>query len=256
MRYPGRIIKIGETDAAVITAVAAKLNARGHDISPVPATYTRAMASVVKVFQAQNWDSLGRPLRVDGQIGPLTWNALFGAPATVAPPAAGGIAVRALNFAIGEIGVEEVPPGSNRGPRVDQYLIAAGLRPPPGYFWCMAFVYFCYREAAAAAGVSNPFPQTAGCLAAWNKVKASNPTKLLTRADAVANPARVKPGMVFIHDYGGGRGHTGIVESVSGAALITIEGNADPQGGRNGLAVLRVNKRSIMDRSLKGFIGF
>ena len=62
--------------------------------------------------------------------------------------------------------------------------------------------------------------------------------------------------MVFIHDYGGGHGHTGFVEINNGGALKTIEGNADPMGGSNGLEVLRVNRRSIMDGNLKGFIQF
>ena len=60
--------------------------------------------------------------------------------------------------------------------------------------------------------------------------------------------------MVFVHDYGNSKGHTGFVRAAAGGALRTIEGNADPQGGRNGLAVLEVNKRNVMDQSLKGFI--
>lgn len=254
MAYPGRLIKIGDTDRPVLAAISAALSARGYSAPAAPAVFNRSLASAVKLFQSQNVDSEGRPLQIDGKVGPLTWDALFGAPATVMPAGGGGIAVAALNEAIGEIGVKEVPPGSNGGPRVDQYLASVGLG--TGYFWCMAFVYHCYRDASTNTGLANPFPKTAGCLAAWNKVKASRPANLVTRAQAVANPALVKPGMVFIHDYGGGRGHTGFVEALSGAALRTVEGNADPLGGRNGLEVLRVNRRSVMDRSLKGFIAF
>src|SRR5688500_19115473 len=49
----------------------------------------------------------------------LSWDALFGAPVAVTPTGA-GIAVAALNEAIGEIGVTEVPPGSNGGPRSEE----------------------------------------------------------------------------------------------------------------------------------------
>ena len=252
MNYPGRIIKVGDTDAPLLAAIAGALIARGYDAPPAPTQFGPAFASVVKLFQAQNADAFGRPLRIDGQVGPLTWGALFGAAAGA--PAAGGIAQAALQFAINEIGIREQPPGSNRGPRVDQYLIASGVQ--PGNFWCMAFVYFCFRGAAAAAGIANPFPRTAHCQTAWNRVKAANAANILTRDAAIANPGLVRPGMVFIHNYGGGRGHTGFVETTAGAALRTVEGNADPQGGNNGLEVLRVNRRSIMDTSLRGFITF
>ncbi|MFL6846138.1 MAG: CHAP domain-containing protein [Allosphingosinicella sp.] len=253
MPYPGRVIRMGDADRPTLTAIAAALRARGYAAPTAPAVFGPPLASFVRLFQSHNVDSEGRPLLIDGQVGPLTWNALFGAPAAVVP-SGGGIAVLALNEAIGEIGVREVPPGSNGGPRVDQYLESVGVG--SGRFWCMAFVYFCYREAARHGGLANPFPRTAGCVAAWNRVKASSPARLVTRAQAIANPSVVKPGMVFIHDYGGGRGHTGFVESLSGAALRTVEGNADPLGGSNGLGVFRVNRRSVMDRSLTGFINF
>lgn len=252
MNYPGRIIKTGDTDAATLAVIAGALAAKGIQVPVAPARFDAAFAAAVKLFQAQRSDRFGRPLRVDGQVGPLTWGALFGAAAAPAP--AGGIALAALQFAIGEIGTREVPPGSNRGPRVDQYLLASGVQ--PGNFWCMAFVYFCYREAASAAGIANPFPRTAHCQTAYNMVQAASPANIVTRAAAVANPGLIRPGMVFIHNYGGGRGHTGFVEATAGAALKTVEGNADPMGGSNGLEVLRVNRRSIMDTSLRGFIAF
>ena len=101
----------------------------------------------------------------------MTWGALFGAATT--PITGGSLAVSALGMAVTQLGVMEVPLGSNRGPMVDKYL--ASTSTPPGNFWCMAFVFWCFQEAATAAGVPNPFPKTAGCLNAWNKVKATAP---------------------------------------------------------------------------------
>ena len=63
----------------------------------------------------------------------------------------------------------EQPPGSNRGPKVDQYLTAVGLNPAGGSFaWCAAFVYWCFRKASEELGVPNPAVKTAGALDVWN----------------------------------------------------------------------------------------
>src|SRR5687768_7235219 len=65
-----------------------------------------------------------------------------------------------LDVAFGELAVREVPPGSNRGPRVDEYQRLVGLPVPtdqdaPGHAWCVAFAYFCFRATGRW------FPRTA-----------------------------------------------------------------------------------------------
>ncbi|WP_205479519.1 CHAP domain-containing protein [Sphingomonas arenae] len=167
---------------------------------------------------------------------------------------AGGLAVSALGVAITQLGVMEVPLGSNSGPMVDQYLASTGV--PPGNFWCMAFVYWCFREAAAATGAANPFPKTAGCLDAWSRVRRSKPGKLISRAAALADPTLVRPGHVFILSHGGGLGHAGFVRQSFGGPFRTVEGNTNPTGSSNGLGVYELNRRKIADPSLKGFIDF
>ena len=253
MLYPGRVVKVGGSDGALVQAIAQELRQWKYTSSSPVGVFDKAFASVVSLFQAQHSDQAGRPLKIDGKLGPLTWGALFRVPVPVAvPPAGPGVA--ALDVAIAEIGTMEDPLGSNSGPSVNQYLAAAGL--PPGNFWCMSFVVFCFREASARGGFPNPFPRTGGCVDAWNRVSSTGSAHILTRAKAAANPALVQPGMVFILDFGGGHGHTGFVRSSTGGALRTVEGNADPQGGSNGLGVLELNRRSVMDKALKGFITF
>lgn len=252
MQYPGHIVKLGEPDPAIVAALKQALAARGYQPASMAGIFDADLKSLVSVFQSQNGDSAGRPLKADGIVGPLTWGVLFGAPPSGA--AANSPASAALAVAIGEIGTPEVPPGSNRGPKVDIYQRTAGLQLPPGYFWCMAFVYYCFETANP--GAANPFPKTAGCLAAWNKVRNTAPQRILTRARAIADPALVRPGMVFILDFGNGYGHTGFVRSATGGALHTVEGNSDPAGGSNGTGVFDINRRSVMDAKLKGFIDF
>lgn len=246
--YPGRVIRKGEADQAIVALIVNQLAARGY--RGAAAGYDSQLAALVKLFQAQNVDAAGRPLLVDGEVGPMTWGALFGAsPVASVPTGEGG---RAMAVAISQLGVMEEPLGSNKGPEVDEYLKSTGV--PPGNYWCMAFVYWCFREAAN--GGATAFPKTAGCLDAWNKVKAKVPQRLLHARDARANPDLVRPGLVFILDYGNGYGHTGFVKQSIGGALRTVEGNTDGTGSGNGLGVFELNRRKTVDQALKGFIDF
>ena len=164
---------------------------------------------------------------------------------------AGHLATAALAVAIGETGVREVPPGSNRGPKVDAYLGSVGLG--GGYPWCIAFVHWCFAEAARARGLVNPFPATGGCADGWSRVKAASPARVV---QARAHPALVRPGLVFVLDLGRGTGHAGFVESVAGTLLHTVEGNTNTGGSRNGVGVFRLARRTLADHSLRGFLDF
>jgi hypothetical protein len=65
--------------------------------------------------------------------------------------------------------------------------------------------------------------------------------------------------MIFIMDTGpaGGAGHTGIVEKIEGGALVTVEGNTNAAGSREGTAVLRKTSRRVSADSInKGFIDY
>jgi hypothetical protein len=256
MDYPNHIVRLGEPDPAIVAALVRRLAERGY-ASPVGTrVFDAQLKSLVKLFQAQNVDAHGNPLKVDGEIGPISWAAIFGASPVVTPAvgAAASIALAALAKAGGQVGVMESPLGSNRGREVEAYLNSVGL--PGGNFWCMAFVHWCFREAAASNGMANPFPRTAGCLDAWNRVKAANPSRLVSSVAARANPAIVKPGMVFILDFGGGHGHTGFVKANHGGALVTVEGNSNTAGSANGVGVFELSRRSVMSPNLRGFIDF
>ena len=246
MPFPGRIIRAGETDTTIVKAIASRLKALGYPTASPAGTFDLAFKQMVKLFQAQHVDLQGMPLRSDGEIGPLSWGALFGAEPIVA--ASHGLAQEALRVAGTQVGVREDPVGSNKGPMVDKYLASTGT--PPGFFWCMAFVQWCFEQAAAKLGVANTFPHTAGCADAWQQASAFR----MAKQTAVTNPTLVVPGAVFILDFGGGHGHTGFVEAAVGGTLQTVEGNSNSDGSSNGIGVFRLNSRSVMSQSLKGFI--
>lgn len=245
MAYDGRLIT-DRSDAADQTPVLDRLATLGYRAPGA------RFSSLVKLYQSQHVDAGGNRLREDGIVGRATWDSLFGPQVEAIPPA--GIAGAALTVAASQIGVREVPPGSNAGPAVEGYLASVGL--DAGAFWCMAFVFWCFQRAAAERGVANPFPRTGGCLDAWRRVARQAPAAIVTREQALAEPSRVRPGAVFILDHGGGLGHTGFVSSVIGVALETIEGNSNDDGSRNGVGVFRLNRRSVTADTLKGFIDF
>lgn len=60
----------------------------------------------------------------------------------------------ALATAQKEVGTKEVPMGSNWGPRVSQYLNAAGISVPAE--WCAAFVTWCYDRVGKKVTFPGP----------------------------------------------------------------------------------------------------
>lgn len=146
------------------------------------------------------------------------------------------LAKQTILSAITQIGVEEVPKGSNAGTDVEKFLSSVGLG--KGYSWCMAFVYWNVIQACLKLNVSNPLLKTGGVLAQYNSPK---------------NKKFVIPqsGDIFIMDFGKGTGHTGIVEYVLNDTIHTIEGNTNDDGSREGYEVCRRVRKTA---SIKGFI--
>ncbi|WP_255991571.1 peptidoglycan-binding domain-containing protein [Chitinolyticbacter albus] len=262
MQYPGRIIKLGETDGKIVVALKKQLNAMlalGNQpalkLDPSNPTFGPSTKQAVMQFQSRHVDNHGAPLKVDGQIGALTWEALFGQASVSASSTAGdNFLGRVLAVAAGEADkkVRERPVNSNRGPEVDVYLKTAGV--PTGLAWCVAFVYYCFNKAAQDAGRPNPMVKTAGVLDHWNRCAKEKGARRITKAEAIANPGLVKPGMVFVMDHGGGLGHSGLIERVAGGIIHTIEGNTDASKTREGGGVYRLS-RKIVDIN-KGFVDY
>jgi CHAP domain-containing protein len=250
MDYPGRVIKAGERDATIVPALKTALNtalAAEHDaalrLDPNDPAFDERTRQAVMFFQARHVDARGRPLNQDGEVGPLTWAVIFGEGSLPAAAAAGD----ALLGTVLEIAgaqearhVREVPKNSNRGPEVDEYLRRAGV--DPGLSWCCAFVYWCFDEAARRLDRTNPMVKTAGCLDHWNRAASKGATRI-PAARALDDPGLVRPGMIFVMDHGGGLGHTGLVETMAGGLLTTIEGNTDASKTREGGGVYRLTRR-------------
>lgn len=246
MKYPGRLIKKGESNKTIVKAIQKQLNTRGLGPIVEDGDFGNLTVSAVKLFQARTIDKQGVPLVADGVIGAVTWECLFG---TTSVPQADVVKKKlnekALEIALSQNGVREKG-GPNCGPEVEAYLAAVGLG--KGNAWCMAFVYWCFNKAATELSVKNPLVKTAGVLNGWNLATC---TKVKAK-DAEQNPAIIKPGYIFIMDYGHGKGHTGIVVSVEGGYINTIEGNTNSALSREGDGVFQ-QKRKIKSIN-KGFL--
>ena len=258
--YPGRMLKIGDFDVITVTQVQQRLNSIGCGPIAENGFFDNDTKNAIKLFQIRYPDLQGHTLVVDGLLGTLTWGALFGfesVPSYKTAPTPLTQAV--IDYATTQIGVLEDPLGSNRGPIVDQYQRAVDLilKPgKPGYYWCAAFTYFCYQQAANQLGLScNPHIKTAGVLDHWNKIKNKPGISRISRIQATADPSLILPGAIFIIDHGSGLGHTGIVTEINQGHLVTIEGNTNAGGSSNGIGVFKRNSRKISEIT-RGFIDY
>lgn len=249
MNYPNRVIQTGEKNKAVVKAIQQKLNEAGLGPFELTGNYGPKTTQAIRLYQATHRDQHGLPLEIDGKVGSLTWYALFGANSiTLNNEPASALLTEVINIAQSQIGVMEVPAGSNCGPEVEAYQASVGIG--AGTFWCAAFVYWCFQQAAENIGKRNPVFKTGHCMTHWR----DTPGKKIVAAEAVNKTSLVKPGHIFIINTGGSHGHTGLVEKVEGGFIQTIEGNTDPTGGSNGIGVFR-NTRKIVKIN-RGFIEY
>jgi hypothetical protein len=256
MRYPGYYIKTTTKNARIIKSVQRRLNTLGCGPLPVNGRFGKATRSAVKLFQARATDLEGAPLEADGIIGPLTWGALYGGETRITEKISPLVASM-LDIAEQEVGVLEAPPGSNRGPRVDQYIKSVGLNPsgnPKGFAWCAAFVYWCFQRAAQRMGVANPAMKSAGVIDHWNKAVKKG-INCISPSEIEKDIALLKPGLIFVIKTEGWRGHMGLVSDFQEGKLVTIEGNTSVNGNPEGIGVFRRHGRKLGDIN-KGYIEY
>ena len=228
LTYPGEAVRSGDGRRDLVSLVQRRLEDRGFGPLAADGLFGARTRAAVMGFQTH------RRLVIDGTVGPTTWAALFDDGGPPAPPA--GLRGAVLETAVREVGVREQGP-PNRGPRVDEYLRNVGLDPARGsYAWCAAFVYYCFTRAAATLVVNNPCVKTAGVMSHWNRAPA---WARIPVERGQPSPDVIRPGVVFVVDHGGGKGHTGLVERITHTSLATIEGNTNSGGSREGDGVYR-----------------
>ena len=247
MNKPNRTITMGDKDYSIVKRIQIRLNLKGVGPIPEDGDFGMKTLQAVKAFQSSHLDKNGNPLIVDGKVGPLTWASLFEIPIShniATPP----LLTEVLKVARNEIGVKEVPPGSNSGPRVGEYLKSVNLN--PGYAWCAAFVYWCFEQASVNLNCVNPVLKTASCMFHWQKTKGLK----ITMEEALQKPDLISPGDIFIIRRKGGKGHTGIVTGFTNGYIQTIEGNSNVFHSTEGDGVVALKRK--FDTITEGFIKY
>jgi len=221
------------------------------------------------VKRHQEWLWLhGLKVEIDGLMGPATRAALaeFRLRHEIADDESDDAIVRALTLLMRralEVGSNEPVALREAILRATRMHLAAGAREAPGQNrgpwvriygdegepWCASFVSFVLHQAAEIAGQEAPIRGSAGCdeLA----VQAHRAGRLVMGR----NTAGIEPGDVFLiyRPLPGGHKdyrHTGFVERIESDHLVTIEGNTNPLGGREGYEV----ERRIRSFDKKDFI--
>ena len=148
--------------------------------------------------------------------------------------------------------VREKP--ANRSPQIDYFNKTAGAA--LGSYWCMSFVYTVYNEASKLQGVKNPLLRTASvsnqlkyAKRLGSKLKVINYKGFGLKTAKVGDIGCMKSGTFGIEDIGKlWSGHTFLVLSEQYDKFLTIEGNTNYLGSRNGDRVAKKsrNKNSVL----------
>ena len=220
MKYPSRIITMGERDSVLVKKIQRRINQLQGGPIAVDGIFGIKTIKAIAAYQCWHNDVAGNTLANDGKIGPLTWWSLFEEKHEL-DFFSSTLLYEVINVARPQIGTWEDPPGSNRGRTVSAYLRSVSLA--PGNPWCAAFVYWCFEQASVSHNMENPVVKTGSCMSHWKRTTGVK----ITGAEAMRKPSLIEPGLIFIIDRGHGKGHTGIVTGYRDGYITTIEGNAN-----------------------------
>ncbi|WP_406004937.1 peptidoglycan-binding protein [Streptomyces sp. NBC_00637] len=201
-----------------VTELQSLLNHHGADLA-VDGDFGSLTGSAVRDFQAE------KGLSVDGKVGPNTKAALYGAVTPPTSPPPGGGYGKILDVAQAEAGTVE---GSARA---NSYGSSVGLSlSTSNYAWCATFVSWVAQQTGATS-YRNSY------VSGWVKQAQAGNYHLSVTTDP-------QPGDIVAFDWDGGSDftggneHIGIVRTVSGSSLTTVEGNTgNPNGGGDGVYV-------------------
>lgn len=243
------ILVLGSRDPALRKLVAQLRRAGFWSDDSEPTDMTEALEQSVRAFQQGHVDARGEFLSADGVVGPSTWWALENAEGEAQrshlrahlPAGLGPLRTKILEVALAEheMGVQEQPSRSNRGPEVDKYLPEWARSVRVGPPWCCFFYSWVVKQALG----QYPLGEREGSCA---RARRRAGERKLWRAKSMG--AAPLPGDAFVIDHGGGSGHIGFVLRVSedGSEINTVEGNCSDR--------VKLGLRSLRTPHLLGYI--
>jgi ribosomal protein S6E (S10) len=141
-----------------------------------------------------------------------------------------------------EVGVEEVD-GTNCGVRVNQYKDATWLDEKKNWPWCAAFICFLFQQGMKDKKYTFERPQTPSAYGFEGWCLNQDRSVLLKRS------GKISKGDIVIFNFS----HIGIaIEDEANGVVLTIEGNTDQAGSREGGGVyIKQRKRSLIRSFIK-----
>lgn len=181
---------------------------------------------------------------IDGDFGAKTQAAVSAFEASRAGTVTGEtVAASLVDIAAGQLALSIREASKNQGPEIAKFWTATNY--PDGYAnrepYCAAFVCWLVKEAVGGRKVSFILPKSALAydLERWARANG---------AKGVSVVKTPKPGDLFTLATAS---HCGVVVGVNNGSVITIEGNTDGTGGREGDGVY---KRSRPIKTIRQFI--
>ena len=139
-----------------------------------------------------------------------------------------------------QVGIREQG-GANRGEQVEQYLASVGFG--PGFAWCAAFVSWCYQEV----GVSHP-------KSAWVPSYALKKNLIYQRGEFIEQLPQAGDVFMIWYERLKRPAHIGFVDSWQRRWVITVEGNTNDDGSREGDGVYRKRRLQRQVWAVANFI--
>lgn len=198
---PNGLLRLGSKGDAV-KRLQEKLNSKGYSLA-VDGDFGQATYDAVVKFQS------GNGLEVDGVVGTQTWNALYGFNNGTSLIGGSAGVGKFLNVARAELGTKE------DYDNITKYGAWYGNN---GAFWCAQFVSWCANQAGILGSIV-PTYQSCRLGASWYMGRGRYRTR-------ISGFAPLPGDIIFFRNSYDGWYHTGIVESVSGGMVNTIEGNS------------------------------
>lgn len=139
-----------------------------------------------------------------------------------------------------QVGIKEQG-GANRGEQVERYLASVDLG--PGHAWCAAFVSWCFQQAT----IHHP-------TSAWVPSYVVGKNLVYLRGKFIR--ALPQPGDVFLIWFDRLRrpAHIGFVDEWQDRWVITVEGNTNDNGSREGNGVYRKRRLQRQVWAVSNFI--
>jgi hypothetical protein len=236
-----------------VKVLQAMLQSQGYFNAVIGGNFLAKTEQAVIYFQQTHLGPDGRPLEVDGKVGPNTWWALAnpaGAPQKSNLPRENATGLTPLRRAVlkaaakeHQAGTAESPDGSNWGDGVTKFLQAAGAPAAP---WCCYFWSWCVHQATGQHVFGQPLGRVE---AAWKKAKLNGTARSVNDYSPIPGDAFV---MLYRNRSGKltGTGHIGFVMRVDkrkgATAFNTIEGNCANR--------VKIGTRQMNQSTLVGFI--